>query len=357
VKILLFSKYGELGASSRLRSYQFLPLLEKAGIHVERRLLFDDLYLNRRYDGSWLVVGPLISAYFRRFRQVLSRGDHDAVWVEKELFPWLPQFMDTYVLPRSLPVVVDYDDAIFHKYDRHSNPLVRALLGKKIDGIMRRASTVNVGNEYIAARARAAGAKKIRVIPTSIDTSRYSVRTSVRSGSPFSIGWIGTPYTSRYLREIAPALRALVNTGRVKIVLIGGPSDADLGFEFEALQWTEETEIESLQTLDCGIMPLPDNPFERGKCGYKLLQYMGCGLPVVASPVGVNSQIVHAGRNGFLANTEEEWVESLLYLAANRESAASMGRSGRRLVEESYSSSRAASDLADVFHSLRCEKA
>jgi glycosyltransferase involved in cell wall biosynthesis len=235
-----------------------------------------------------------------------------------------------------IPCVVDYDDAVFHRYDMHDNRLIRTLLGKRIDAVMRQATTVVVGNDYLAERARHAGASRIEYLPSVVDTKRYSIRE--KTGDTFRTGWIGSPITAPYLGLIRDALEEATKQFGARLVLIGsGDQDPLPGVAKEVLPWSEDSEVANVQSFDVGIMPLPDGPFERGKCGYKLLQYMACGLPVIASPVGVNSRIVEQGKTGFLASSTVEWLQALVMLSQNATMRSDLGKAGRKKAEQEYS--------------------
>jgi glycosyltransferase involved in cell wall biosynthesis len=176
----------------------------------------------------------------------------------------------------------------------------------------------------------------VEVIPTVIDLANYPLKDSGSASKVFTIGWIGSPSTARYLKAIAPALAELCKGGRARVCLVGsGPIDLK-DVPVEVIAWDEKTEVDEIRRFDVGIMPLPDEPWARGKCGFKLIQYMACGLPVVASPVGVNSEIVDDGVNGYLASTTDEWVSALEALMADAELRRQMGAAGRKRVEEKY---------------------
>jgi len=336
-RVLLLARYGALGASSRVRSLQFLPCLEQHGLEVDVASLFDDDYVTRLYDGRRPRWTSVAASYGRRVLQLLARGRYDVVWVEKELFPWLPAWADLALLRGGARLLVDYDDAVFHRYDAHRRGFVRRMLGGKIDAVMRAADVVVVGNAYLGARAQAAGARRVELLPTVVDTERYA--PSARApGAPFTLGWIGTPRTARYLRPIAPVLAEVAAATSARLVLIGAGPEALAGVAgVEARPWSEDTEVGHLQGVDAGLMPLPDRPFERGKCGYKLVQFMACGKPVVASPVGVNAELVEHGATGFLADSPGQWREALLALAGDPQLCARLGAAGRRKVEAELS--------------------
>jgi glycosyltransferase involved in cell wall biosynthesis len=336
-RVLLLARYSHKGASSRLRTLQYVDALSRRGFDFTVDHLLDDAYLDDLYAGRRVAWLPVARAYVRRARLKRSLDRFDTVWLEKEAFPWLPAFVERWLLGGAAPLVVDYDDAIFHRYDVHRSAFVRRVFGDKIDAVMRLAAVVVAGNDYLADRARRAGAPRIELVPTAVDVDRYAVRDARTASAPFTIGWIGTPHTARNLCDIAPALRRVARAGDVRFVFVGCPPGLDLGVEYEARPWSEATEVDDLRTFDAGLMPLRDAPFERGKCGYKLIQYMACGVPVVAAPVGVNTTIVRAGTNGFLATTATEWYEALDALRSDPVRANEMGLRGRALVETDYS--------------------
>lgn len=335
MKVLLLSRYDRLGASSRVRSYQYLPYLEGAGLSITVAPMFGDGYLRALYAGRGRVFSEWVSAYFRRVADVLACGEYDVVWLEYEAFPWLPAWAEEWLAWRGIPYVVDYDDAIFHRYDLHRNALVRLALGRKIDRVMRHAALVLAGNSYLAERAQRVGARRVEYLPTSVDVERYRQRSNT-AGEQITVGWIGTPVTARYLYDVADVLAKLQRETGVRVVLVGA-GKAEVRFPCDVRPWSEATEVADLQTFDIGIMPLPDTSWERGKCGYKLIQYMACGKPVVASPVGVNQSIVAQGINGFLAQEPAEWEQALRALIADPALRERMGQAGRRRVEEEFS--------------------
>lgn len=345
MKVLSLTRYNRLGASSRLRSLQYFPWLQQAGIEIEHAPLFDDEYLQRLYarqpTGAWQR-----QALLRRCRRLLQvrRGQYDLLWLEKELLPWLPWLIESALLPRGIPLLVDYDDAIFHNYDQHRLPLVRRLLGHKIDQLMQRADLVVGGSPYLCERAVAAGARRVEYLPTVVDLQRYPVQQAQAEARPLRVGWMGTPVTARFLQPVLPVLQQLTRQHAVELLVVGGQIEAP-GLPVSTLPWSEDTEAASIGQMDIGIMPLHDSPWERGKCGYKLIQYMACGLPVVASPVGVNRELVTDGVNGFCASTPEQWLSALDRLLGDAALRARCGAAARRRVEERYCLQRTAPQL------------
>jgi glycosyltransferase involved in cell wall biosynthesis len=216
---------------------------------------------------------------------------------------------------------------------------VRLLLGGKIDSIMSAVDLVIAGNAYIADRAAAAGARAVARLPTAVDLGRYPKKPRRREGpeEPFTIGWIGSPLTSPYLEQLRATLTELSAQLPLRVRLIGAASGALAGLPVDIVPWSVETEAAELARCDLGIMPLPDEPWERGKCGYKLIQYMASALPVVASPVGANRDIVASGETGFLAGTSAEWAAAITRLYRQPELRERMGLAGRNRAEHLYS--------------------
>jgi hypothetical protein len=337
MKILLLSRYSRLGASSRLRMIQYLPALTAAGIEVEVAPFFDDGYLERLFDGKKARLGT--AKYFTaRLQHLFGLQKPDLVWVEKEAFPWLPWPIEHAILPGNVPLVSDYDDAVYHRYDQHKRAAVRLLLGRKIDGVMAASSLVMAGNQYLADRAEAAGARHVEIVPTVVDIDAYSTERCADADGRPRIGWIGLPSTwAEYVAPMLPVLTPLAIRHGALIRAVGSGTTMTANPMLETLPWTEATEVSWIQSMDIGIMPLNDSPWSRGKCGYKLIQYMACGVPVVASPVGVNREIVEHGVNGFLAETEADWARAIGTLLGDAELRHRMGAAGRKKVERGYS--------------------
>ncbi len=336
MKVTYFTKYSAAGASSRYRSYQYFPALEASRLDVRVKPLLSDHYLSQKFSTGRAGLWQVLNAFCRRIWDVLVVPPGSMVVIEYELLPWLPAVLERWLVWRGCRYIVDYDDAMFHQYDAHSSRWVRALLGRKISLVMRLAQTVVAGNAYLAAYAHASGAKRVEVIPTVINLRRYPLRPAHANSGPIVIGWIGSPSTSRYLLQVAPALAKLCADGQVKVCLVGAASIDLPGVPVEHITWNESTEVAALQSFDVGIMPLPDEPWARGKCGFKLIQYMACGLPVVASPVGANTEIVQDDCNGYLASATEEWVGAIMRLCSDADLRQRMGTAGRKRVEEEY---------------------
>jgi len=347
LRILLLTRYGRLGASSRLRAIQYLPYLRSQGFEITEAPLFADWYQENLYDRRPPPWGRIAGAYLRRAIQLIRAKSFDLVWIEYETFPWLPAVAERILSAMRIPYIVDYDDAIYHRYDLHRRRIIRSILGTKIDEVMRRAAVVVVGNKYLGARALAAGATRVEYLPTVVDLARYP-KTDVRDRTPLTIGWIGSQWTAKYLSLVEPVIRNFCRDGQARLILVGVRESPFDHMAVEVRPWSEATEVSELQDFDIGIMPLPDGPWERGKCGYKLIQYMAAARPVIASPVGLNSEIVETGINGFLASTPFEWRSALETLWGSVAIRSRLGDAGRQKVEAHYCTRVTSPRLADI---------
>ena len=349
MRILVLARYGALGASTRVRMLLYRQALERAGYQLSVSSLLDDSYVRSLYEGKG-AYGRVAAGYVRRLTALLSSRTYDLIWLEKEALPWFPAFLETALLPRSVPLVIDYDDATFHGYDQHPNAMVRAVLGRRIDRLMERADWIVTGNEYLAARAKNSGARRVDIIPTVVDLERYEV-SDPKNAIP-CVGWIGSPATQHLLAGIATPLATAARDNGLSFCAIGARDLPFKGNWCRTQSWSEDTETKAIANIDIGVMPLRDTPWERGKCGYKLIQYMAAGKPVIASPVGVNKYIVRHGENGYLADSDGEWEWALGNLAENPLLRERMGRAGRRRVEEEFCLSVTAPTLVHLFRQL-----
>lgn len=333
MKFLFLPRYSRNGGSSRYRLLQYVPLFERAGHRVEVRPLFDAGYLDQLYKQGKRGLRSMASGYARRVFSAMDVARFDAVICEQEALPFAPAFVESWFQRKSLPYFLDFDDAAHIKYE--TNPLLRS----KISTLIARADGVVVGNEYLRNYA-SQFTERATVIPTVVDLSRYPVGPKSQATSDgVRVGWIGTPSTDIFLESLSKVFQTLQNRfPNLQFRFIGAtPEINNPNLNIEFAPWSEETEIDLLAECDIGIMPVPDTSFTRGKCGLKLIQYMACWLPAVASPVGANCEIVADRETGFLAATDEQWFEKLSALIAHPILRRQFGEAGRRRIERQYS--------------------
>jgi len=351
MKILALTKYDREAASTRQRLLQFLPAFARAGIEVEYRPLLDDAYVRSLTGAGGRSRLAILRAYAARLALLLKRPDADLLWVYAETFPWLPGRFERLVHRWRIPVVYDFDDAFFVPYDNHRRPLARRLLGGKLEPLIAGAAACTCGNAYLRDYAQR-WCERSMIVPTVVDTERYLPQAP--SAGPLVIGWIGSPTTWANVRPLLPLLQRLHHeTGvRIRAVGAGRAAERDRFEGLDLVEWSEATEIAEVQAFSIGIMPLIDAAFQRGKSGYKLIQYMACGLPTVASPVGVNRDIVTEGSTGFLATGEAEWESALRRLIADAPLRQEMGSAGRERAVADYSLASQAPRLVALFSEL-----
>lgn len=346
-RLLVLTRYDDLGSSSRYRALQYLPYLRQHGFKVDVSPLLDNDYLRRLYGGLPIRKRAIVKSMANRVWLLIHHHPYDLIWIEKEALPFVPGWLERLLLGRRLNYVVDYDDAVFHNYDRHRNPIVRTMLNSKYDAIIRGARIVITGNSYLAQHAEEAGAKSVEILPTVVDLDRY-VPVLDHNTTETVFGWIGTPVTAKYLEIVRPVVTSMNHLSSSKFVTIGsGPLDWAEP-RMHTRPWTAASEVDELRKLSVGLMPLDNTPFERGKCGLKLIQYMAVGLPVLASPVGVNGEIVEPGINGFLCDSDDDWRSAITLLESDTSLRERLGRAGRKKVEEKYSLQNAAPRLASL---------
>lgn len=305
---------------------------------------------DRLRERGWQVTQrEVANSLPTRLGLLRDAGRHDLVLLQKKLFP------AAYVnlLRRANPrLVFDVDDAImFHELER--NEPVTGRFFQRYAAVAAASRMVVAGNRYVAEFARAAqargGGSEVAILPTPIDTGRLTAKSSYEGGAGFVAGWIGTKGNLHQLQPLAPALRevqAQVPGFRLRVIADGSP---DLpGIAVESQPWQHASESADLHGFDVGIMPLADTLWNRGKGGFKLLQYMAAGLPAIASPVGINADIVRHGENGFLAADTAAWRDSLLALAADIELRRRVGTAARRTIEAGYSIDRYLDSYVDL---------
>ncbi len=301
--------------------------------------------------GVLSAVGAVVGG-FEALRSVLDRApSFDAVLVQRGISLLLERHFLDGLLARDVPLVYDFDDAVFLPQER-GRRWVEAL--RDPDGTTRAfcrgARVVLAGNEQLAAFAReavgSAGGARVRVVPSVVDTDRFVPAPRRPAGVP-TLGWVGSDTTVPYLEGLAPALREVARRVPHRLVVVTGSRRPHLpGVDFELVRWRPDVEVEVVQELDVGLYPLDDSPWSRGKCGFKAIQYLACGVPCVASPVGVLSDIVRPGETGLHAADIDGWVDACERLLVDPVERDRMGLAGRALVESAYSVQRAAPELA-----------
>jgi glycosyltransferase involved in cell wall biosynthesis len=346
-RVLGLALYGSLAASTRYRLEQYVPGLAAQGIDLQVRHLLGDDYLRRRFMGKPMPLMSMLKYGWNRLADLRTQASFDASMVHCELFPLMPGWLESALLRR--PYIYDFDDAFQLKYRTGRMSALRPLLGGKFDTVMAGAAAITAGNNALADYAKQRNGNT-HFFPTVVDTERY-VPQRHETHAAFTVGWIGSPSTATYLTEIAEPLSLLGREGRVRFVVVGGKAPKVADVEVIELDWEERSEIEIINGFDVGVMPLPDDDWARGKCAFKLIQYMACAVPVVASPVGANLDVVGGGC-GLLASTTQQWLDALRNLRDQPALRRTLGDAGREQVVKRYSLHQNLPVLADVIRGV-----
>lgn len=352
IKVLGLALYGPLAASTRYRLGQYVPPLASHGIDLKICHLLGDSYLRRRFGGGSLPVADLLRAGLARFGDLLRQSEYDLAMMHCELFPLMPGWLER-ILMRT-PYVYDFDDAFYLKYRSGRLGMARALLGHKFDTVIAGAAAVTAGNRVLSQYASQYNAST-HELPTVVDTQRYLPEHKKRGGDIFTVGWIGSPSTAPYLHALVEPLSALGREGRVRFVVIGGRAPVVPNVAVAEVEWSEAGEVDLINSFDVGVMPLPDDEWARGKCAFKLIQYMACAVPVVASPVGANVDLVQGGC-GLLATTQQEWANALRLLRDQPQERVRVGEAGRARILQDFSLRRNVPVLSSILRQVAGKK-
>jgi glycosyltransferase involved in cell wall biosynthesis len=347
IRVHGFSLYGQQAASTRYRLTQYIPGLRDLGIDLRVSPLLTDAYLRSRFAGRSTLSPGLAWSALTRLRELATLHRADAAVLYAELLPLCPGRVERALLSR--PYVYDMDDAFYLRYRTGRLARLAPLLGGKCDRVVAGAAAVTAGSPVLRDYASRFNARTT-LLPTVVDVTRYVPDPSHRTG-PFTVGWVGSPSTAAYLGEVVAPLAQLGAEGTVRLVVMGGAAPTVPGVEVVELPWSEAAEVPLINSFDVGIMPLTDDPWARGKCAFKLIQYMACAVPVVASPVGANAVVVTPAC-GLLARTPAEWLEALRWMRDHPGERRQMGEAGRQRIEEAYSLQVAVPRFAEVIRGV-----
>ena len=339
-RILFLTQSGPQKAASRHRVEQYLPWLEKAGFEavVRPAILTEEFFVGGGKRSRRRRLRDLFQTFTRRVHDLHQIGDFDMVFVQGPILP-SPLFNLESRFAREAPMIFDLDEASYLRRPAGVHPAPLWPQARRVAAICRRARRVVVDNETLAGFVRTQGVEPV-VLPTPVDTDAYApARQMARRAHKIPVlGWIGSPSTQSELQTVVPPLIALHSRAPFVVRLIGARHAAlPARFPIEWKEWNLKTEVEDLGHLDCGLAPLQDTPWNRGKCALKVLQYWAAGVPVVASPVGVYREILRDGENGLLAATPAEWTEKVLALIKNPALRQRVIAGGLASVEEKFS--------------------
>jgi len=345
MRILFLVAHPVEDAGARYRVHQFLPYLEGAGHTCEvRPFSTERLFHALRSKGHFgTKVLETLRCSVRRVIKLADLSHFDLIVIHREVFPFLTPVMEKWVLFRHPKVIFSFDDAIYTGHDDVStlnHPILyRLKYGRGVDEVLRGCLHVIAGNRILADYAGQFNSR-VSIVPTVVDCSQYPFKAGLANGQrPITVGWVGSRSTVPYLSAVEPALRSLaeVNAGKVRFRFFGCPEYKLDVPDFWSLPFRLETEVADLHSIDIGIMPLPDTEWTRGKCAFKAIQYMASGIPTVASPVGITTEIIRDDVNGLLVKSADDWFRALNRLVNNEDLRKWLSINARSTIEESYS--------------------
>lgn len=324
-------------ASSRIRGLNYIKFIENRGGYVikwiprapDRKAGFIHIF-------SFAVIKRLLLIK-RIFFILLIKWD--CIYVQRV---FLDKLSIQIIRWKKISIIYDFDDAIYLGEKRNSRSTIL---------MIKSAESIAVANPLLAAYCRRFTEKNIKIIPSPVDTERITPAKNKSEGK-IVIGWVGSLWTEKYL-NILKSVFEKMNNPEVELLLVGTSGSLQVtNLTVNYVNWSYEKEVNYLQQMDIGIMPLFDDEWSRGKGGYKLYQYMAAGIPLVASPIGINKEIVDHGENGFLATSNDEWLEYLNKLVGDPELRINLGRAGRKKAEDFYSYQSNADKLVKMLNEV-----
>lgn len=327
--------------SQRYRFEQYLPYLSAKGFEFTFSYL-----LNEEDDQTFYAKGKFPAKVFILLKSIGIRlkdwfrfKQFDIVFIQREAQFLGFSFFEKRAFYSGAKVIFDFDDSIWladtspgnQKWEWIKKP-------KKFYRSVACAHTVIAGNQYLAEKALPMNPNTV-VIPTTIDTNQHRMMAHLRNSDKVVIGWSGSISTIKHFETLVPVLQKVVQQypGQICVKVMGDPNYTCPSLPLTSIAWTENREVEELNSFDIGLMPLPDDAWANGKCGLKGLSYMACGVATIMSAVGVNKEIIQHRENGLLVSNETEWLEALCLLIENKTLRNQLGMAGRLTVEKSYS--------------------
>ncbi len=328
--------------SQRFRVENLLPLLDEAGISYTLRPFMDEATWQVLYKGGSLSqkLQGIFRGFLSRLKTILSEArKYDYIFIHREASPLGPpvfEWMLKTIFRKK--IIFDFDDAVWIPNTSADNKIAAAFKSHwKTKYICKWSYRVSAGNDFLCRYAMQSGAASVVRIPTVVDMERRYNRVKEHRAGKVTIGWTGSHSTLKYLHDLVPVIEELQKELDCTFLVIADKKPELLLADWHFIPWSTVTEIEDLLHIDIGVMPLTADAWSEGKCGFKLIQYLSLGIPAVASPVGVNKDIIDHGVNGYLAGNREEWLAALRRLIADADHRDAAGISGHEKMSREYS--------------------
>ena len=358
MKKILFLAHHRLDRSpgQRYRFEQVFDYLENNGIECYLANIINESDEEALYQSESImkkvVVG--LKSYKRRFVHLLSVRTYDLVVIYREALPSRSTFFENYISNKNIPILFDFDDAIWVKDVSTVNKKISWFKDeKKIEKLLPICSHITCGNSYLADYAKKFN-KNVSIIHSTVDTDLYQPLELESSDGAVRIGWVGSHTTIKHFELITDVFIDLKNKykEKVKFVVIGDENYQNTKLNLTGIKWDNDKEVELFNSFDIGVMPLPNDEWTKGKCGMKGLLYMSVGIPAVMSCVGMNKEIINHGKNGYLPVGHHHWVEVLSKLIDDKVLRKRIGNEGRKTVLKKYSKNIVKQTYHDLYTSL-----
>lgn len=331
-KISIYLKYGNLSASTRERFLRYEKKLS-SDYNIKYNILIDNsLFKKRIQKGEKNFILLLIAIIKRIFSIILEKNKF--IIIQHELIPFFPPFLEYILKIKKISYVIDIDDYIFFR-EKSLNFFIRKYFLFKYKYMFKYCKLVIAGNDFLKERTKQLGAKNSFTIPTLVDLNKFK---KIKKNFPFKVVWVGSQSTSKYLDDLIYTFDKIKKLKEKILFYIIGPYKLNFKYSFVIKKkWSLKTYNNLILSSHAGIMPLANSDWERGKCGYKVLQYFSQKLPVLVSPVGVNKKIVTPNRNGFFCKKKSDWLKYLLKLKRNTKLATKLGNNGYSHLKKNFS--------------------
>ncbi len=343
MKILFLHPYpaGE-APSQRFRFEQYLHFLKENGHQIDRQSFLDEKTWKILYKQGYKfakIIG-ILKGFLRRIKILFHLKKYDFVFIHREATPLGYPFIEYWIAKiAKKKIIFDFDDAIWLPNTSQENKLVSRLkFHQKTNLICKWATKISAGNQYLVDYAKQFN-QNVVLNPTTIDTQNLHNRDlyPTQKNNIFTIGWTGTHSTLFYLDFLWEILQELEQKYTFKMIVIANQKPTISLQSLEFIEWNKNTEIQDLLKIDIGLMPLTDDKWANGKCGFKALQYMSLGIPTIASPVGVNTDIIQHNENGFLCKNKEEWKQILIMFLENKYNYETIAQKTKQTIVDKYS--------------------
>lgn len=357
LRVLCFSPYPVQGASVRHRICAFEALWLQQSIELTLHpFMSRALFEGRRRFGAMATLRKSVQFALCSARLLLripTAARYDAIIIHREAFPLGGAFVERWIASVNPRIIFDVDDAIWNPPSNPINQRRWLWSSRRVPDILRLSKVVVVGSTALSEYARQFNSQVV-VVPTTYTDLGEPPQRAASEGPPILL-WIGNWGNASYMAPILPVLEELSARYPFRLRVVGGPDVRELRsarFPIEYCTWSEAEEAHWLTTSDVGLMPLVDGPYERGKCAFKLIQYFAAGLPVVASPVGMNTEVVEHGTNGYLASEPAQWSSALEALLADPERRRTLGEHGRATFLERFTRAEHADRWSQILRSV-----